>query len=113
MLPATMTPVNKINNPLSNAVHCRTLFHKHGNLSFDDLLVRRTDEGEASEAKLDIKIIDFCLNRHVNPAKYIAQIQDRKYGNPPEAKDGVFTGQGDMWTIGSMCFKLLTGDMSQ
>lgn len=82
-------------------------------MDISEVLIRRLDDGgDTDKIRLDIKIIDFCLDRHVNHEKYVAKIQERKYGNPPEAKEGKFTGQGDMWTVGAICFKLLTGDLS-
>jgi serine/threonine protein kinase len=61
---------------------------------------------------VDILIIDLGISRHVDPKRYVELHQNRRYAEPPEARDGVFTKYSDVWTLGSITYHLLTGDVS-
>lgn len=84
----------------------------HGNLCFDDLHFTREFDDSKSVDSLNVLIIDLGIGRHVDEKRYVELHQDRRYGNPPETKEGKFTAKSDVWTLGSVAFRLLTGDVS-
>lgn len=82
-----------------------------GNVSFEEMRFTRHYEDDGND-QVEILIIDLAMSRHVDPIRYVQLHQDRRYANPPEARDSHFTEYSDVWTLGSTTFYLLTGDVS-
>eukprot|EP00543_Licmophora_paradoxa_P003099 CAMPEP_0202456298 /NCGR_PEP_ID=MMETSP1360-20130828/13592_1 /ASSEMBLY_ACC=CAM_ASM_000848 /TAXON_ID=515479 /ORGANISM="Licmophora paradoxa, Strain CCMP2313" /LENGTH=492 /DNA_ID=CAMNT_0049076063 /DNA_START=182 /DNA_END=1660 /DNA_ORIENTATION=- len=80
----------------------------HGNLSVDEIHFFRTEN-----LKLDFKIADLGMGRHVCPLAYAEINQHQRYGCPPEAKHGEFTQHGDVWTVGAVAHFILTGGLNK
>ena len=104
---------------VARSIHKMTsaLLHLHqngvilGNISFEEMRFTRHYEDDGND-QVEILIVDLAMSRHVDPIRYVQLHQDRRYGNPPEARDGIFTEYSDVWTLGSTTFHLLTGDVS-
>lgn len=60
-----------------------------------------------------VPVADLGIGRHVDQKTYVELHQNQKYGNPPEAKDGIFHPAGDVWTVGAAVYRLLTNDVRQ
>jgi serine/threonine protein kinase len=83
---------------------------EHGSLCFEDIqFTRKFDD---TSDVLNVKIIDLGVGRHVDEKRYVKARQERRYGEPPELKDGKFSAKSDVWTLGSTAFRLLTGAIS-
>lgn len=81
----------------------------HGNLSFDDIEFFTCDDNT-----LGFQIIDLGMGRFIDEGKYVKHLKkhDLRYGNAPEVVDGKFTKDGDVWTIGAVAYRLMTGDIN-
>lgn len=105
---------------VARSIHKMTsaLLHLHqngvilGNVSFEEMRFTRHYEDDGND-QVEILIIDLAMSRYVDPIRYVELHQDRRYANPPEARDGSFTEFSDVWTLGSTTFYLLTGDVSR
>lgn len=82
-------------------------------------MMEKTDQSQQhpQQPTFDVKIVGWNIGRHVNEHVYAQNLLEEKssriYGNPPEAHDGIFSRAGDMWTVGAVAYKLLTGDLSR
>jgi serine/threonine protein kinase len=82
-----------------------------GSLTFEEMRFTRYFEDDENDY-IDILIVDLGICRHVDPKRYLELHPDLRCGQPPEARDGIFTNKSDVWTLGNTAFHLLTADIS-
>ncbi|GAX17299.1 hypothetical protein FisN_10Lh162 [Fistulifera solaris] len=96
----------KITRDLCSAVaylHSRGIIHR--DLKFENIMFTNTSK------HADVKLIDFGLSKKFAANEFLADTVGTVYTMSPELISGAYNEKADVWSLGVICFMLLSSSM--